>query len=104
SGERSDIKILKRYTVSHIVVEDGALVVPFRRLACGREVAKWVYWAHTSRSALEWSGKQAVIVEDMRLGVACRWPGQGRAPTGRVLNLLEMADKTIGTPMEYTGR
>ncbi|KAK3919945.1 Ferredoxin--NADP reductase [Frankliniella fusca] len=59
---------------------------------------------HTSRSALEWSGKQAVVVEDMRLGVACRGPRHGRAPTGRVLNLLEIADKTIGTPMEYTGR
>ncbi|KAK3908339.1 Sulfate adenylyltransferase [Frankliniella fusca] len=31
-----------RAPVSHIVVEDGALVVPFRRQACGRKVANWV--------------------------------------------------------------
>ena len=52
------------------------------------------------------SGRQ-VVVEDTALGVACRRPGHGRARparTGRALNLLEMAVKTIGTPMEYTGR
>ncbi|KAK3916559.1 putative dual-specificity RNA methyltransferase [Frankliniella fusca] len=42
-------------TLSHIVVEDGALVVPFRRQACGRKVANWVNWTHQSvGTRMEW--------------------------------------------------